>query len=95
MNLLNDTNHSLIVYESQAVDFEEMLNEVTRNEPDVILLDESFPLSTTSTLICLLTAKPALPVIVIGEDDNLMHIIHHETVRIHSPMDLINAINLT
>ena len=92
--LLMDSTNNLFLYESQAVDFEGMLAEVLKVEPDVILLDESSPFTVDSFLMQLLITNPGLPVIVISEDDNLMHVVHRETIEINSSMDLINTINL-
>ncbi len=91
---MNDSADGLQLYESRSVEFGGLMEEIMVVDPHVILLEESSPFSEDSTLMRLLLGKPGLPVIVIGEDSNLMHIVHLERKLLSSSNDLIKAITL-
>ena len=91
--LLIDLADNLKLYECRAVDFDGLLDEVSKIEPHMILLEESSLFSEDSFLVRLLIAKPGLPAIVISENSNTMHIVRRETMLLSSSDDLINAIN--
>jgi DNA-binding NtrC family response regulator len=93
-NLLSDLIDDLDLQESHADDMEGLLNEISETEPAFILLDDSSPFSGESPLVRILIHRPNLPVIVISEDSNLMHIVHRETRIINSSNDLVKAVNL-
>jgi chemotaxis response regulator CheB len=93
VNLLNGSNNHLTLIESHAVDFEGLLYEISKAKPDVILLEESSPFSGDSFLVLLLVRNPNLPVIVISELSNEMHIMRRETLFLNSSSDLIRTIN--
>jgi len=93
-NLLNGRIDDMDVQESQADDFDGLLAEITEADPTLILLDDSFPFSKDSFLIRILLHKPELPVVVISEDSNLMHLVRKETKTINSSNDLVNVVNL-
>ena len=92
--LLNDLLKDLDLHESQADDLEGLLNEISETDPTLILLDDSSPFSSDSPLIRILMHKPNLPVIVISENSNFMHIVRRETQIINSSSDLVKAVNL-
>ena len=92
--LLKDLTNELTLHESRASDFMDFLNEVSDLQPDMILLDDSSPFSEDSLLTRLLINEPALPVIVISENSNVMHIVRRESVMLNSSNDLIKAIDL-
>jgi len=92
--LLNDLIKDLILYESQAEDLEGLLNEISETDPTLILLDDSSSFSSESPLMSILMRKPGLPVIVISENSNSMHIVRRETQIINTSRDLIKAISL-
>ena len=92
--LLNDLIKDLDLHESQAEDLEGLLNEISEAKTALILLDDSFPFSDESPLVRILIHSPNLPVIVISEEANLMHIVHRETRTINSSSDLVQAVNL-
>lgn len=70
------------------------MEEILEIEPQVILLEESSLFAEDTVLMRLLLGRPGLPVIVIGEDSNLMHIVHLESKLLSSSRDLIRAIDL-
>jgi len=92
-SLLQDLTN-VTLHESRAADFTGFLNEVSDIQPDLILLDDSSPFSEDSLLTRLLINEPALPVIVISENSNVMHIVRRERVMLHSSDDLVRAIDL-
>ena len=92
--LLNDLIKDLDLHESQAEDMEGLLNEISETEPTLVLLDDSSPFSGESPLIRILMHRPGLPIIVISENSNVMHIVRKETQIINSSSDLVKAVNL-
>jgi len=93
-SLLDDMSTNLILHEYQAPDLTSLLHEVTRIQPDMIILEDSIPFAGSSMLHHLLVAKPNLPIIVVSGESNEMHIVRKETTLLISSNDLINAINL-
>ena len=93
-NLLNGLIDELDMQESSADDLEGLLAEISDVELALILLDDSSPFSGDSLLVQILIHKPDLPVIVLSENSNLMHVVRRETTIIHSSKELVNAINL-
>ena len=92
-SLLGDMTN-LNLFESKADNVDDLLKEISKIDPDMILLEELSPFSEESVLVRLLVIKPGLPVIVISEEANLMHIVRRETVQLSSSIQLIEAINL-
>ena len=92
-SLLSDLAINLKLDESQSTGFEDLLNEISEAEPNLILLDEASPFSGDSYLIQLLINVPNIPVIVISEVSNEMHILHRESVILSSSSDLIKTID--
>jgi len=92
--MLGELTDSLKLYESNAIDFSGLLDEISEVEPDMILLEESSPFLEDSFLVLLLVNKPGLPVIVINEDTNVMHVVHRETTLLTTSNDLVETINL-
>ena len=93
-SLLNRLMDDLELHESHADNLEGLLNEISETEPALLLLDDSFPYSDEFPLVRILIHSPNLPVIIISEESNLMHIVHRETRTIISSSDLVNAVNL-
>jgi len=93
-SLLNGRIDDMDVQESQADDFDGLLVEISEADPTLIMLDDSYPFSKDSFLVQILLHRPDLPVIVISEDSNLMHIVRKETKIIDSSKDLFNVVNI-
>ena len=93
-SLLIDLTDDLKLHESKAIEVRALLDEIAEVKPDMVLLDETSPFVENSLLVLLLITNPGLPVIVINEDSNLMHIVRRETQILSSSNDLIEAINL-
>lgn len=92
-SLLSDLAINLKLAESQSTGFEDLLNEISVAEPNLILLEEASPFSGDSYLIQLLINVPNIPVIVISEASNEMHILRRESVILSSSSDLIKTID--
>lgn len=92
-SLLSDLAINLKLAESRSTGFEDLLNEISEAKPNLILLEEASPFSGDSYLIQLLINVPNIPVIVISEASNEMHILRRESVILSSSSDLIKAIN--
>ena len=92
-SLLSDLATNLKLNESRSTGLEGLLNEISEAEPNLILLDEASPFSGDSYLIQLLINVPNIPVIVISEVSNEMHILHRESVILNSSSDLIKTID--
>jgi len=92
-SLLSDLAINLKLAESRSTGFEDLLNEISVAEPNLILLEEASPFSGDSYLIQLLINVPNIPVIVISEASNEMHILRRESVILSSSSDLIKTID--
>ncbi|MEW6287349.1 MAG: hypothetical protein AB1509_14090 [Chloroflexota bacterium] len=94
-SLLVDMMDDLDLYENKSVELDALLEEIKSVHPDLIVLEEMSPFSEDSLMSRLLVNLPDLPVIVISEDSNLMHLIRCHTRMLGSSKDLIETINLT
>lgn len=92
-SLLTDFADNLSVYESQLSGFNDLLKEISEVEPSIILLEESSPFSGDTYLVQLLINSPNIPVIVISNVSNEMHIVRRESIILNSSNDLIKTIN--
>ncbi len=86
---------NLDVQENQTTDFESLLDEIQTVKPHLILLEEASPFSENSILSRLLVKAPDLPLIVISEDSNEMHVVRWNTRLLSSSRDLIETLNVT
>jgi len=93
-SLLVDLTDEFELCENNAVDPVELLDEIKDARPDMILLEELSPFSEDSMLTHLLINIPNVPVIVISEDSNFMHIVRRETRQLTSSNDLIETLHL-
>ena len=92
MNLLVNGADNVEMFESTALDVRDFLNEVTHLDPDIILLEESSPLSTNSPLVHVLIAKPGRRLIMISQEHNWIYVVHWENFHLSSASDLVNTI---
>lgn len=82
----------LHVIASQAIGMSDLMQEIRCVEPDVILLEESIPLMSQTTILELLDTFSELRVIVVSEHNNWLHIFRKDTLLMTSTADLIQAI---
>lgn len=91
---MRDATDELELYENKSVEFGEMLSEIKESKPDMIILEESEPFTENSLLTRILIRFPEVPLIVISEDSNLIHIVRCQARLLSSSNDLIETINL-
>ena len=92
-SLVRDLTTNLKLYESQATEYEDLVDEISKVKPDMILLDDASPFSVDSVLVRLLINHTNLPVIVISAESNEMHIVQRKTELLTSSNDLIRVID--
>ena len=93
-SLLVDLADDLNLHVNKTEEFDGLMDEIKEIRPDMILLEDASPFSEDSLTIRLLVNIPDLPVIVISEDSNLLHIVRRDTRLLSSSKDLIETINL-
>ena len=91
-NLINASDTGLVVVESNASTFEELVTEINTHRADVILLEKSSSFAGEQALTKLLMLYPRLLVIIIDEESNWLHIYRREDILMTSAADLISAI---
>lgn len=91
--LLIDLNEGMELFENRSSNVDGLLGEIREIDPDMILLEEASPFGEDSLLVGILIKLPNLPVIVISEKSNVMHIVRRETRPLHSSGELIEIIN--
>ncbi len=89
--LLLNISDEVELFESTTQDVECLLQDVSDIDPDLIFLEEDSPLSAESFLMRVLVARPGRPVIVVNQEDNWMHVVRWETVKLRSADDLLDA----
>lgn len=94
-SLLIDMLDDLELHENQTIEFNGLLEEIHAVNPNLILLEDASPFSENSLMSRLLVSLPGLPLIVISEDSNLMHVIRCNTRLLGSSNDLIETITFT
>ncbi len=94
MSLLIGMPGPIDVFETAASDVDGLLHDVSHIDPDMILLEETSPLSKGSCLFHVLTVKPGRPVVVVSQEHNWIHVVRWQTVQIKSASELINTIRL-
>lgn len=94
-SLLVDMMDNLDLYENKAVEFDALLEEIKFASPHLLLLEEASPFSENSLTTRFLASLPALPVVVISEDSNLIYVVRCNARLLSSSRDLIEAIHLT
>jgi chemotaxis response regulator CheB len=86
-------NHSDMTVVTRGMNtVEELIDEIARHSPDVVVLEEGTLLSSAETLVSLLMLYPGLRVIVLSEQSNWLHIYSKEEVLMTQATDLVNLI---
>lgn len=91
-NLINASESGLVVFESTAQEFDELIREINSYTADVILLEQNSAFSGEESLTKLLTLFPKLLLIIVNEEDNWLHIYRRENLLMTSTADLLNVI---
>jgi hypothetical protein len=91
-NLLVEMNSRFEVFESNSEIVDDLLIEISKLQPDTVLLEETSPLSGNSCLFHLVKEMRGRPIIVVSQEYNLMHIVNWRTVPVETVNDLIKSI---
>ena len=91
-NLANVTENGPHFGTSQAQSLEELVDEINKNEVDVILVENHYLFSKDETLANLLSLFPKLLVIFVDENSNWIRIFRREDILMKSSTDLLNLI---
>jgi AmiR/NasT family two-component response regulator len=91
-DLLIAQTKDLILHESRAHDVGSLLSDVEREQPNVVVLESPSPFTDETLLVQLLVRKPEVPLILISENSNTVHVIRCETSLLNTSKDLINTI---
>jgi hypothetical protein len=81
------------IFESSAANIDDLLREVSNLRPDTVLVEETSPLSVASSLVHLMKAMPGHPVVVLSQEQNLMHVVQWQTVHVEKANDLVELID--
>jgi hypothetical protein len=92
LSLLSEMQGNIQLFESNADAVEDLLVEVSKLRPDAIMLEEASPLSSASCLVHLLKVLPGRPIIVVSQEQNLLHVIRGRTVQVEQADDLIEFV---
>lgn len=89
-SILRDSGDGQIrMVTSAAKDLQALVMDISELEPDYLLLEESTPLASKNSLIDLLTIYPGLPLIVISESNNWLHVYHKKNMLLTCSEDLL------
>ena len=91
-NLINASDTGLVVFESNAKEFDELKWEINTYSADVILVEKNNSFAGEVSLMNLLTLYPKLLVVIVNEEDNWLHIYRRENLLMTSTEDLLNVI---
>jgi hypothetical protein len=80
------------VFESTAKDVDDLLLEISKHNPDTVLVDEASDFAERSALAPLIMAVPGLPVVVVSQTCNLVHIVQYRTVKVDTVSDFIESL---
>jgi DNA-binding NarL/FixJ family response regulator len=78
---------------SEAGDIEDLMDDIYKTGPDVVLFSESIPFSQRESLTQLLMLRPTLRLIVASEETNLLNIFSREERAVTELNDLLTFIN--
>lgn len=78
---------------SEATNIQELVDDIFKTNPDVVLFSESIPFSREEALLQLLTLRPAPKLIVASQESNLLNIFSREERAITELNDLLTFIN--
>ncbi|MFT3894355.1 MAG: hypothetical protein QM730_22210 [Anaerolineales bacterium] len=78
---------------SEALDIDDLMDDICKTGPDAILLSELNPFSQREPLTQLLMLRPTLRLIVASEETNLLNIFSREEKTVTELNDLLTFIN--
>ena len=92
LSVLGEMDSSIQFFESNTEDLNDLLNEISKLNPDTVLLEESSPLSADWCLVHLLKEMPGRPIVVVSQEHNQLHVVHWQTLQMQKAHDLIESI---
>ena len=78
---------------SEAEDLQELMSDICKTNPDVVLFSESIPFSRKESLSQLLMLQPMHKLIVVSEESNLLNVFSREERLVTQLGDLLTFIN--
>ena len=91
-NLINASEKSLVVNESKAQTYEDLIREINTFTTDVILLEKNSSFASDESLTKLLMLYPKLLLVIVNEEDNWLQVYRREDILMNSSADLMNII---
>ncbi len=77
---------------SDAIDTNELAREISKINPDVVLLNESQPVASREVLTKLLTTLSKIKIVVVSADSNWLHVFNKEDLLLTRFEDLLTVI---
>jgi len=93
LSLISEMKGNIQIFESDARDVDDLLDEISKLKPDSLMIEEASPLSAASCLVHLLKVLDGRPIIVISQEHNLLHVVHWQTVQVERANDLLEFIS--
>lgn len=91
--LMLGSNVEIVV--SEAVEIEELMDDICKTNPDAVLFSESIPFSQEESVSKLLMLHPLHKLIIVSEESNLLNVFIKEKRPVTELNDLLNVINVT
>jgi len=91
-NLINTSKSGLVVFESSAKEFDELIWELNTYSADVLLVEKNNSFAGEESLMRLLTLYPKLLIVIVNEEDNWLNIYRRENLLMTSTADLLDVI---
>lgn len=82
----------LSVTSTSFIDDATLNQQIERDQPDVVILDERLEIADLSCMVGLLKENPELRVIVVEEQQNLIHVYQKQEIIVTRVADLIDTI---
>lgn len=79
---------------SEAVDTQELIDDISKTKPDAVLFSESIPFSQKDALSQLLMTRPMPRLIIVSQENNYLHIFSREERLVTDLSDLLTAIHV-
>jgi chemotaxis response regulator CheB len=89
--LVNHSDMTVVTRGLKTV--EELIDEISRHAPDVVVLAEGTLLSSADNLVTLLMLYPGLRVILFSEETNWLHVFSKDEVLMTQAADLVDLIH--
>jgi hypothetical protein len=91
-NILQNSDSKIKFFNSIATDVKDISIDISKFDPDVVLLEESMTKENTDMVPRFLMTYPNIRFIVISNDSNWLHIYRNKEMLITHPRDLLSSI---